>query len=283
MDGGDREFGSDTLYLFLSGDLCPPEELIKIKACCPNRIGFISWKEIISILKRYRDALGSQFNLLIDEFLTFATNYRLGRIKEMTPDDLQKFVEQYRFYEETRQYASDYFNEILKNLLQRIILDSEERIRETADDCVSELPSLYTSFGIVGWPIKNGYGYVFLNLITQKAGFLFNGYQKSSPKEIKAFQTVWDTSLKIKYAEMSQLCAFTWMAEGDDELAIKGGYFKLIDGTSGKIFNPLMIPDLSSYFYWGAEYHLNLDSLDSLYVRVASDFRKALDHFSPET
>lgn len=278
IKGGIAEFGKgNSKFLFLSGDSEPPENIGVIERKYQVQIGVLSWKQVIDIFQQYKRELEGQFEILINEFLIFANRYRLGRVMSITQEELKKFIEIYPITEKYKEPASETLNNFMQNLINQIILECEERIEENPDDLVVELPALYRSFSVSDWPDDNGYGFIFLNLITQKIGVLINGYQDE--KELKKFIPLWDEIFKTKFKENGELSGFTWIEEEDD-LSIDSGYFKIISGTSGKIFNPTKISDFSSSFYWGYQYDFQLDNMKELSEKISKDLNKLIKFFS---
>jgi hypothetical protein len=279
IEGGIAEFGKgNPKFLFLSGDNEPPENLGAIGRKYQVQIGVLSWKKIIDIFQQYKREMEGQFEILINEFLIFANHYRLGRVMSITQEELKKFIELYPITVKYKEPASETLNSFMQNLMSQVILESEERIEENPDDLVSELPALYRSFHISDWPGGKGYGFIFLNLMTETTGVLISGYQDQ--KELKKFIPLWNDIFKTKYKENGRLSGFTWIEEDEDDLAIDSGYFKAINGTSGKIFNPTKISDFASYFYWGYQYDFQLDKIKELSEKIPKDLNELVKSFS---
>jgi hypothetical protein len=118
---------------------------------------------------------------------------------------------------------------------------------------------------------------MFSRYFTKKVGIVLTGYENEEGKA--KFQPLWSENYKYKYKDDADLCSFTWINKGEDEYAIKGGYFKVVEGTSGKIFNPTQIPEFKDYFYWGYVYDLEIEKIQTYYETIPKDFKKLLETF----
>jgi hypothetical protein len=84
-----------------------------------------------------------------------------------------------------------------------------------------------------------------------------------------------------KEGDLGEYCPkATWIEDGDDDSAINGGYFKVIDGTTGKSFSPEATSIFSRYFYFGYTYELNIPKLELLAGTIADDFKTLLERFT---
>lgn len=94
--GGRKEFGRGNVWLlFLSGDSLIPEALDRLRKQFKGRIGFISWKSLLGLLKEYAGNNCEGYQILIKEFLVFAERYRLGRFEAMNTNELDEFLKVY--------------------------------------------------------------------------------------------------------------------------------------------------------------------------------------------
>lgn len=278
LKSGQNEFGKESVwFLFLSGDEHIPSELEKLKNEYKGKIGFISWKSLLQLLKSHKDALGEKYEIIIEEFLTFANHYKLGRLVSMDNEELNKFMEAYPTVAKYESSVEEKFSTILDKLKNCIILECEELVEENKDEEIKQLPCPYKALNVKGWHIKESSSYIFIDLLTKNIGIVLNGYQDESEKA--KFIQRWNEEYKNKYREDSSLKAFTFIPEEDEDNDIYGEYFKLVDGTSGKLFNPNHISELADYFYWGYVYELDLEKLNSYYEIIPRDFKKLLNTF----
>ncbi len=280
-NGAIKEFGKDNFGLiFLSGDKDIPDELNKLIKQNIGSIGHISWLSLLELLSNNKKNLNSAWSIIIDEFLDFAKHKKLGRLIAMNNQEMQQFIDRYAELEKFRQPCAESLNKILDQYVERIIIDCEERMKlcDDDDDYQDELPCLYKSFNIKSWHTQYS-SYVYINIIQKKVGICLTGYQEK--KDINPFLELWNKSMKIKYKEDGELISFTWIEKDDDDMAINEGYFKIIEGTKGKIINPTQIPDLSESFYFGYIYDLTIDFLEEYKNQIGMDFKKMLDNFSP--
>ena len=141
------------------------------------------------------------------------------------------------------------------------------------------LPNLYCSLRIKGWHTDYS-AYLFINVVLKKFGFVLVGYQdEMNRKEKSAFFERWNNSFKAKYKEDNNLKAFSFIGKDEDENAINAGYFKIIEGMSGKLFNPEQISDFQDNFYWGYSYDFQIAEKNSYFENIPKDFKKLLDCF----
>jgi hypothetical protein len=63
---------------------------------------------------------------------------------------------------------------------------------------------------------------------------------------------------------------------GEDEFAGSTGYFKLIEGTVGQVFDPSKFEVFADYFYWGYWRDLDVGDSSKLSELIAEDFNKLL-------
>lgn len=93
-------------------------------------------------------------------------------------------------------------------------------------------------------------------------------------KKKKKYLPIWDKAYKQKYKNDKRLISLSWIEEGDDDFAINNGYFKVIEGTSGKQFNPGKLSEFEETFYWGYIYPLEIIKMKSYYEFIPKDFNK---------
>jgi len=276
--GGKDEFGEQNVWLvFLSGDECIPSELNELKKKHYGRIGFISWKSLLQFLKDNANSLGEKFEIIIKEFLSFANHHKLGRLIFMNNEEIKKFLEIYPIVATQEEAVKDKFTQIINHLKNRIIIECEELVEENTGDIQKELPCLYIAFNIKTWHLEESSGYIFVDILSKKIGILLTGYQDKKEKE-KCIP-IWNKYYKNKYKDNPDLYAFTWIEEGEDEYAIKGGYFKMVEGTSGKIFDPTQISEFTDCFYWGYIYDLEIEKMQIYNETMPKDFKKLLETF----
>lgn len=276
--GGKNEFGVENIWLlFLSGDEKIPKELEKLKKRHSGRIGFISWKHLLQLLKDNKDSLGEKYEIIITEFLTFAAQYKLGWLISMNREDLIKFIEAYPVTEKYKEAAEQKFLKNLNDIIDYIILASEELAEVDEENIEEELPCLFRCLKIRGWHTDYS-AYVFINILLNKIGIVLTGYEDDKREKSKFLQ-LWNENYKFKYMNDSDLFSFTWIDKDDDDCAINSGYFKLVKETNGKLFNPDKISEFADYFYWGYVYNMEVDKLEAYPETIAKDFKKLLDTF----
>ena len=108
---------------------------------------------------------------------------------------------------------------------------------------------------------------------------MLTGYEDRRTKS--AFLAMWEDGWKQVYKDNSKLSSFTWADRVEDEYTMREGYFKLIEGTSGKLFNPQQMSAFNTHFYWGYVHQLDLDNLNVLEKVIVGDFKNLLDAFVP--
>ncbi|MBN8701646.1 MAG: hypothetical protein J0M08_01145 [Bacteroidetes bacterium] len=277
--GAKKEFGIDNVWcLFLSGDQYCPSELQKIQEKNIGKIGFISWKKLLELLNDKTKLHGFSNSIIVEEFLTFAKHYKLGKYTTMNAQELKIFVDNYQGIVTNQDTVQDIFNNSIEKIKNKIILECGELVEKNDDESSDTLPCLYRTFDIKNWHIKDYSGFVFINVLLKKIGIVLAGYQNKN--EQKKFMPLWDEKYKHEYRKNPNLTSFTWVDSGYDDYAINNGYFKLIDGTSGKLFNPLQISEFGDYFYWGRQYDLHTDKFDDeFYSKIATDFNNLLTTF----
>jgi len=277
FNGGKDEFGEQNIWLmFLSCDEDIPGELDELKKKHYGRIGFISWKSLLQFIGDNVDSLGKEFEIITKEFIYFAENHKL-RSLSMNNEEINRFIEAYPVVVKYQESVLERFSRILENIKDRIVTECEELVEKNEDDEVEKLPCLYGALNIDGWHIKGSSGYVFIDIFQKKVGIVLTGYQDKNEKE--KFQPQWSENYKNKYKDDANLCSFTWINKGEDEYAIKGGYFKVVEETSGKIFNPTQISELKDCFYWGYVYDLDIEKIQIYNETIPKDFKKLLKTF----
>jgi hypothetical protein len=277
LEGSIEEFGKENIWLiFLSGDEHIPKELENIRKIHPGRVGFISWKSILYLFESNKSSLGEKYELIIEEFLSFANHYKLGRLISMNNEELNKFIESYSTLIKYQKYVKENFTDILNQINDRILMECEERVEVNRDVKQEELPCICKGLKIKGWHTEYS-GYLFINLLLKKIGIMLVGYQDK--KERTKFLSLWNDKWKNIYKDTTDLCSFTWIDEDEDEYAINGGYFKIIEGSSGKLFNPTIMSETDSLFYWGYAYELEIEKIKSYIEIIPKDFKKLLDTF----
>jgi len=96
LTGGIKEFGKDNIrLLFISGDEKQPAELTELIKINKGIIGFVSWKDLLNLLREQSEKLDGGYKVLINEFLIFANHLKLGRLVAMTNEDITRFLEVY--------------------------------------------------------------------------------------------------------------------------------------------------------------------------------------------
>jgi len=275
--GGKEEFGAENVYiLFLSGDQSIPVELKDEQASAPGEIGFISWNKLLQILNEEKEIIDDKYEIIIKEFISFANHYKLGRLIDMNNEDVRKFIDVYPFVALNQEAVRDKLTNIIKNIEGRIILGANELAEECPDDLQEELPCIYKCLKLRGWHTINS-AYISINMLLKKMAVVLTGYQDNAEK--KLFLAKWKDDFKYKYKEDPKLISLTWIDEGNDAAAVNGGYFKIIEGSSGKMFDPDKISEAEDCFYWGYLYDLDIDNIQSYYDKIANDFKSLLDRF----
>jgi hypothetical protein len=283
FNGGKEKLGENNIWLlFLSGDEDIPKELCELKKKYNGRIGFISWKSLIKYFKDNINSLGDKFKIIIEEFILFANHYKLGRLISMNNEEIKKFFEIYPIIAFKQGVVREKLLEILNYIKDLIIVESKELIKESSEDMQYNLPCLYTGFDIKGWYLKELGAYIFIDVLLKKIGIVLTGYQDKQEKE--KFFSMWDKYYKNKYKNDPNLKAFKWVfyEEEYDTKDIKGGYFKLVEGTNSEIFTPSYMTEFESTFYWGYVYDLDLEKIQIYKEIIPKDFKKLLKTFLPQ-
>jgi len=264
------EFGKDKVWgLFISGDDHIPNDLLKFKKKHNDRVGFLSWKDLLKYLSSYKNNVKDGYEILINEFLIFAKHYKLGSVISMNKDNILEFLKVYPIVRKFEEPLLEKFNQFIIDLKDKIIIQSEEMIEENEKDKLEKFPTIYRAINLKGWFIPSSSGFLFLDIVTAQVGVLLTGYQ--GIKEKKDFIIYWNDKIKNKFKEDEKLFAFTF---DDDEVS-----FKIIGGTKGKIINPTKISAFEQYFYWGYVYELDLDNLNSYLEKIPKDYMKLVNDF----
>jgi hypothetical protein len=280
LRGGRKEFGENNIWLMLlSGDQYPPPELERLRSQYPGKIGFLSWKSLFQILENSKKILGERYQIVIEEFITFARHNAIEGVIAMNNDEFRKFIEAYPLVEKYEKAVVDKFGRILHSIKDRVIVGSEELVEENKDENNTKaLPCLHICLEIDGWHTENS-AFIFCNIIQQNIGAILTGYENRRARA--KFLAKWEEKWKQIYKGNPKLSSFTWVEKGEDEYAIENGYFKLVEGTSGRSFNPQQLSAFNDSFYWGFAYQFDLDSLKVLEINIAKDFRNLLGAFLP--
>ncbi|MGO9620944.1 MAG: hypothetical protein ACLPT6_06030 [Desulfobaccales bacterium] len=274
LKGARQEFGNDnTYFLFISGDNNIPNELETIitKNGDKGKIGFISWRKIFDLLNSYKYDFAEKYKIIIDEFLTFAKHYNLWRIMPMNKQDLQEFLSSYNVVYKYKDTVLEICEDFIMSLKNRIIIESNELIEENKGDTSEEFPCLIKSLFIDGWHLKKreSSAYIFIDVLNHRLGIVLNGYQDSKDKA--EFLTLWNNKYKFIYEKDPRLNSFAW----DDEYNV----FRIIEGTTSKIFNPEKVSEFEDYFYWGYCYDLDFEKLKLYLDSISNDFKALLKDF----
>ncbi|VVB89020.1 Uncharacterised protein [uncultured archaeon] len=288
FDGGRKKFGEEnTWILFLSGDGILPDELKGLKKEYFGKIGFLSWKSILQLLEEKKKSLEDKYEIILEEFITFAKHYGLGRLKHMNNEEIIKFIDGYPFIAINRENAQERFSKLLNEMQRYIIAESEEAVEENKneDDYKKgnneKLPCPYRCLKIEGWHTEKS-AYVFINILSKEIGIVLTGYQ-SEGKEKKIFWERWNEYMKNDYKDNPNLESFTFVDTNSDDdiaIAINSHYFKHIPGFNGNQFSPDMFPEFKDYFFWGCTYTLDIGNIEkSFYEKLAKDFKKLIDTF----
>ena len=279
FSGGQKEFGRENIWLlFLSGDGSIPAELGRLQSEFNGQVGFISWKSLLSLLKEIQSKTREEYKILIEEFLTFANHLKLGRLISMNIDEIKKFLEIYPTVAKYEQTVEEKLLKLLDKIVDRIIMECEELVESNDDDRQKKLPSMYRCLKVKNWHTDNS-GYVFLHIVLNKIGIILTGYQDNE-KEKEKFLGKWEESFKNRYKEYGDIASFTWIDEGKDDYAIDGGYFKMVEGTEGKSFNPDRISETKVCFYFGYQYNFQVNEIDLYPEKLAKQFKNLLDSFN---
>lgn len=279
LKNGQKEFGKENVWiLFLSGDDQIPNELEILKNKYEGRIGFLSWKSLLKALKDNKDSIGEKYDIIIEEFLNFANWYKLGRLISMNKDELKVFFEAYPTVAKYEDAVNQTLLTVLDKIKDGIIVECEELVEGNDEEYLLTMPCLYKALNIKNWHIKKSSGYIFISALNKKIGVVLTGYQNDEMEKAKFIQ-LWDEKYKNKYREDLALNAFTYVFEDDETSDIYGEYFELVDGMSGKLFNPTQISEFANCFYWGYVYELDLENFNSHYETIPKDFKKLLNTF----
>jgi len=276
ITGSAKEFvAAKCWFLFISGDSEEPPDFAQLRSEYGNCIGFVSWMRLLAILRGLKERLEKPYSILIDEFLIFARYYGLGKLTDMNADETKAFLAAYPTVVRYQEAATEKFSKAVLRISERVILDCEGRA--TAREPVKTLPCPYRELNVEGWHVPTVSIFIFLNILTRQIGLIGNGYQNQKEKE--DFLPLWNEQFKQTFRGNPELHAFTWIEEGDEESGAQG--FKLVTGTSGKLFDPAALDVFRDYFYWGYCYPLEIDVLDEpLLVKIASDAKKLLASFT---
>lgn len=280
ITGAAKRFNdSNCWFLFISGDSQEPPDLSEFRSKYGDRIGFMSWKSLLALFDGWKKRLERPYSILLDEFLIFARYHRLGKLTDMNTDETKAFLAAYPTVNRYQEAAKEKFTKVLADVTRRVICDCEERATAN-NDVQTDLPCLYLSLDVKGWHIPNLSIFIFLNILTKQIGVVGNGYQNS--KEKQDFLPLWNGQFKQTFRDDPQLHAFTWIDDnGDDE--DEAECFKLIAGTSGKLFDPATLDVFKDYFYWGYSYPFDIDALaEPLFAKIASDASKLVASFTPK-
>jgi hypothetical protein len=279
LNGGHLEFGNENVWcLFLSGDEKIPDELSVIKGKHHGHVGFISWKALLTLIRSHRDSSGTseKDKLIIDEFLEFAKHYQLGKVISMNAAEIKEFMDVYPTVIKYEEVIYDKFNSLLGGITDRITIDSDEKVELYKDEVVSESPCLFRGLSIDGWHTLCS-AYVFCDMNIQKIGVILVGYQDDKDKD--KFIPMWNETVKNKYMKDSTLVALRWVGHNDDEYAIKAGYFKTVESTSGKSFSPDKISEFEESFYWGYVYDFDANKVDTYPELIPRAFQDLIENF----
>lgn len=258
FNGGKEEFGGkeNIWMLFLSGDDYIPSELNEFKKNHPERIGFLSWHSLLTLLEEYKASLGERYEIIIEEFSKFLSHNGIRKVIPMDNKELENFIENYPNEEKKKRASLEKFSKTINKIQEKIITDFED-VEPKHDK--TDFPCFYRCLKIAGWHFDYS-SYIFLDIISKKIGVVLTGYEdideysKGQNKEIKEeFLGNWDEKYKDKYKVDSELCALTWFQnyEDDDEYPIKAAHFKIIEGTSGKPIKPGNLPAFDiSFLFW---------------------------------
>ncbi|MCZ7399475.1 MAG: hypothetical protein O8C62_07330 [Candidatus Methanoperedens sp.] len=286
FNGGKEEFGGkeNIWMLFLSGDDDVPGELNEFKKMHPERIGFLSWHSLLTLLDESKASLGERYEIIIEEFSKFLSHNGIRRVIPMDNEELKNFIENYSKEEEKKRGAFEKFSKTINKIQEKIITDFEDV--EPKHD-LTDFPCFYRCLKIADWHFDYS-SYIFLDIISKKIGVVLTGYEDSDEyskgqlKEIKEeFLGNWDEKYKDKYKVDSELCALTWFQEyeDDDEYPIKATHFKIIEGTSGKPIKPGNLPAFEDRFYFGYVHELEIEKLNTYPEIIAKDFNKLFNNF----
>lgn len=284
FEGGCEKFGYEKIWLlFLSGDENIPEGLNDLKIEHDGKIGHISWSSILKLLKDNKESLGEKYEIIINEFLKFANHYKLGRLISMNKEQMKQFIENFEEHERMESFrkpCTDKLLETIDMIENKIILDSQEEVdlKNDKDYNHKELPCLFKCLKIKGWH-TDGSVYIYINILQNKIGICLTGYEDYNIDAQNKFSKLRLEDFKDKNKKDSRLKCFTFIQEDVDELAINGGYFKEVEGTNGKPFNPVAMPIFSENFYFGYYHELNIPELEALVGTIVDDFKALLEGF----
>ena len=279
ITGSAKEFGAaNCWFLFISGDNQEPRDFVQLRSVYGDRIGFMSWMRLQALFTSLKQQLEKPYSILLDEFLIFARYHRLGKLTDMNADETKAFLAAYPTVIRYQEAAQKKFLEVLRKITDRVILDCAERAM-AYDKEETVPPCFYRALSVKGWHMPLLSIFTFVNILTKQIGVVANGYQ--NPKEKEDFLPLWNGQFKRKFRDKPELHAFTWICKGEDEN--EADYFKLVTGTSGKLFDPAALDDFKDYFYWGYCYPLEIDMLDEpMFAKIGSDAKELLASFTPE-
>jgi hypothetical protein len=236
---------------------------------------------LFQLLEKCKKTHGERYQIIIDEFITLARNRIKEGVIDMNNDEFKKFIETYPFVAKYENAVVDKFRRILRSIKDRIVVESEELVQVNKEYIdIKYLPCLHISLKIVGWHVDDS-AYIFGDFLHQNIGAVLTGYEDRDRGARAEFLERWEDSWKPIYKDNPRLSSFTWLDEVDNGYKVKSGYFKLVEGTSGELFNPQHMSECDEDFYWGYVYKFDLDSLKVLEETIAKDFRNLLDTFRP--
>lgn len=273
--GASKEFSEENIWLlFLSGDKQIPDELKKLKTRYKGRIGFISWIDVIRLIKDNKDSLDAKYKIIIDEFLNFTNDIKLWRLISMNTEEMKKFLDFFPTLVTNWDAATEKLNSMLDKIKVQIC-DGIIAI-ENKDEIEEKLQCLYRCLTIKDWHTKRS-AYIYLDAFLKQIGVVLTGYENI--KERKEFLKSWDATYKNRYKKAADINSFTWVDKHDDDYAIESGYFKMIEGSSGKLINPEQISELEDCFYFGYYHPFEIEKEKFYSDKIPKDFKKLLDLF----
>jgi hypothetical protein len=236
-----------------------PREVQLLSSIFPGKIFFLSWRRLLACLEGKRAAMDREHQVYLEDFFARIRAEKLWRLFPMTADELKSFVAHYPEVFRNTEAGENELNRLLQLLCTRAIAASGERAEDhSAEEYSQELPCIYCTLKVHGWHTMSS-AYIFINAALTKVGIVLIGYEKRTQKV--NFMSRWHESFKTVFAGDLDIRTFVW--EDEDEIAGDNGYFKLIEGTTGQVFDPSKFQVFDDVFYWGYWHDLDVSNFDS--------------------
>ena len=249
--GAADRFGEDKIFLlFLSVERMPPSGVGLLSGQFKGKVFFLSWQHVLRYLEPKRAAGDHEQRFFLEQFFAIIRAEKLWRLFSMNTDELKSFLVHFPEVSTGREAATNTLLSLLEAILARAIACSGESAEDwTSEDSNWELPCLYSALKIRSWH-TNTSAYIFVNAALGKVGVILTGYQDDRAQKEKLLGR-WQDVFKSAFAGDPSARTFTWAEKDEDEFAGATGYFRLIEGTAGQVFDPSKFEVFADYFYWG--------------------------------